>query len=55
MIGVLLDPVCTGRAAGGMIDLIRKGFFRKSEHILFWNTSGQAALFAEKYQTRLLD
>ena len=25
--GLLLDPVYTGRAAAGMIDLIRKGFF----------------------------
>ena len=53
--GVLLDPVYTGRAAGGMIDLIRRGFFRKSDSILFWNTGGQPALFAEKYQTQLLE
>jgi 1-aminocyclopropane-1-carboxylate deaminase/D-cysteine desulfhydrase-like pyridoxal-dependent ACC family enzyme len=26
--GLLLDPVYTGRAAAGMIDLIRKGFFK---------------------------
>ncbi|HJS20310.1 MAG TPA: D-cysteine desulfhydrase family protein, partial [Anaerolineales bacterium] len=29
--GLLLDPVYTGRAAAGVIDLIRKGFFRKDE------------------------
>ena len=29
--GLLLDPVYTGRAAAGMIDLIRKGFFKKDE------------------------
>ncbi len=52
--GVLLDPVYTGRAAGGMIDLIRKGFFKKDETVLFWNTGGQPALFAEKYQAHLL-
>lgn len=51
--GMLLDPVYTGRAAGGMIDLIRKGFFRKDETILFWNTGGQPALFAEKYALNL--
>ena len=51
--GMLLDPVYTGRAAGGMIDLIRKGFFRKDETILFWNTGGQPALFAEKYASNL--
>ncbi|WKZ50136.1 MAG: D-cysteine desulfhydrase family protein [Anaerolineales bacterium] len=47
--GLLLDPVYTGRAAAGMIDLIRKGFFKKDETVLFWNTGGQTALFAEKY------
>lgn len=52
--GILLDPVYTGRAAGGMIDLVRKGFFKSDETILFWNTGGQPALFAEKYQTHLL-
>ena len=47
--GLLLDPVYTGRAAAGMIDLIRTGFFKKDETILFWHTGGQPALFAEKY------
>jgi D-cysteine desulfhydrase len=52
--GLLLDPVYTGRAAAGMIDLIRKGFFKKEETVLFWNTGGQPALFAEKYAGSLL-
>jgi D-cysteine desulfhydrase len=52
--GLLLDPVYTGRAAAGMIDLIRKGFFKKDETILFWHTGGQPALFAEKYSGSLL-
>lgn len=52
--GLLLDPVYTGRAAAGMIDLIRKGFFKKDETILFWHTGGQPALFAEKYSQDLL-
>ncbi|HUE98771.1 MAG TPA: D-cysteine desulfhydrase family protein [Anaerolineales bacterium] len=51
--GLLLDPVYTGRAAAGMIDLIRKGFFRKDEKILFWHTGGQPALFAEKYANKI--
>lgn len=51
--GLLLDPVYTGRAAAGMIDLIRKGFFKKDETILFWNTGGQPALFAEKYSSHI--
>ena len=51
--GILLDPVYTGRAAAGLIDLIRKGFFEKSAQVLFWHTGGQAALFASDYQTIL--
>jgi D-cysteine desulfhydrase family pyridoxal phosphate-dependent enzyme len=47
--GLLLDPVYTGRAAAGMIDLIRKGFFKKDETVLFWHTGGAIALFADKY------
>lgn len=51
--GLLLDPVYTGRAAAGMIDLIRKGFFKNEETILFWHTGGQPALFAEKYANKI--
>ncbi|MCL4529690.1 MAG: D-cysteine desulfhydrase family protein [Chloroflexi bacterium] len=52
--GLLLDPVYTGRAAAGLIDLVRKGFFQKDETVLFWHTGGQPAVFAEKYQFDLL-
>ena len=51
--GLLLDPVYTGRAAAGMLDLIRKDFFKKEETILFWHTGGQPALFAEKYAQKI--
>ena len=51
--GLLLDPVYTGRAAAGMIDLIRKRFFKKDETVLFWHTGGQPALFAEKYANKI--
>jgi D-cysteine desulfhydrase len=52
--GLLLDPVYTGRAAAGMIDLIRKGFFKKDETVLFWHTGGQVALFADRYSKDLI-
>lgn len=52
--GLLLDPVYTGRAAAGMIDLIKQGFFKAGETILFWHTGGQTALFADKYARVLL-
>jgi len=48
--GLLLDPVYTGRAAAGMIDLFRRGFFEPDETVLFWHTGGTPALFAEKYR-----
>jgi len=51
--GLLLDPVYTGRAAAGMIDLIRVGFFKKDEAVLFWHTGGQPALFADKYANKI--
>ena len=51
--GLLLDPVYTGRAAAGLIDLVRKGFFKKGEVVLFWHTGGQPALFADKYSNAI--
>ena len=51
--GLLLDPVYTGRAAAGMIDLIRQGFFKKNETVLFWHTGGQPALFADQYANKM--
>lgn len=44
--GILLDPVYTGRAMGALIDMIRKGEFRKESNVLFWHTGGAPALFA---------
>tara|TARA_R110000744_G_scaffold2188_6_gene8610 strand:+ start:580 stop:1569 length:990 start_codon:yes stop_codon:yes gene_type:complete len=44
--GILLDPVYTGRAMGGLIDMIRAGKIRKTDSVLFWHTGGAPALFA---------
>lgn len=44
--GVLVDPVYTGRAMGGLIDMIRTGKIKKSDRVLFWHTGGTPALFA---------
>ena len=48
--GILLDPVYTGRAMGGLIDLIRWGAFTRGQSVLFWHTGGTAVLpaFAHK-------
>jgi D-cysteine desulfhydrase family pyridoxal phosphate-dependent enzyme len=51
--GLLLDPVYTGRAAAGMIDLIRKGVFKKDESVLFLHTGGQPTLFADNYANKI--
>jgi D-cysteine desulfhydrase family pyridoxal phosphate-dependent enzyme len=51
--GLLLDPVYTGRAAAAMIDLVRKGYFRPGDTVLFWHTGGTTALFAEQYRVGL--
>ncbi|MBW1723216.1 MAG: D-cysteine desulfhydrase [Deltaproteobacteria bacterium] len=43
---ILLDPVYTGKAMAGLIDLVRKGFFRKDQTLLFVHTGGSPALYA---------
>ncbi|MDO4767799.1 MAG: D-cysteine desulfhydrase [Pseudomonadota bacterium] len=44
--GILLDPVYTGKAVAGLIDLCRKGYFRKDENVLYVHTGGSPALYA---------
>jgi D-cysteine desulfhydrase family pyridoxal phosphate-dependent enzyme len=43
--GVLLDPVYTGKAMAGLLDLAQKGFFRREESVVFLHTGGTPALF----------
>ncbi|HEY5792838.1 MAG TPA: D-cysteine desulfhydrase family protein [Chthoniobacterales bacterium] len=43
--GILLDPVYTGRAFGGLLDLIQRGEFSRGGNVLFWHTGGTPALF----------
>ncbi len=52
--GLLLDPVYTGRAAYGMIDLICRGFFAQGQTVLFWHTGGTPALFADRYANAIM-
>ena len=40
-----MDPVYSGKGMAGLIDLIRKGAFKKSENIIFLHTGGAAGLF----------
>ena len=46
---ILLDPVYSGKAFAGLIDLIRKKHFRNSDKILFIHTGGTASLFAYEW------
>jgi D-cysteine desulfhydrase len=50
--GILLDPVYTGRAFGGLLQMIRDGEFAPDDNVLFWHTGGSPALFA--YSPELL-
>ena len=43
--GVLLDPVYSGKAMAGLIDLIRKGEIRRGETVVFLHTGGAVGLF----------
>ncbi|OSN05853.1 D-cysteine desulfhydrase [Lonsdalea iberica] len=43
--GILLDPVYSGKGMAGLIDLIRKGDFKKGEQVVFIHTGGSAGLF----------
>ena len=42
---ILLDPVYSGKAAAGLIDLVRKGHFKKGSNVLFLHTGGSPALY----------
>ena len=42
---ILLDPVYSGTGAAGLIDLIRKGHFKKGQRVVFLHTGGAAGLF----------
>jgi D-cysteine desulfhydrase family pyridoxal phosphate-dependent enzyme len=50
--GILLDPVYTGKAMAGLIDLIRQGEIDAGERVLFWHTGGLPALFAYANELR---
>jgi D-cysteine desulfhydrase family pyridoxal phosphate-dependent enzyme len=44
--GIMLDPVYTGKAMAGMIDLIKKGRFSRQDTVIFLHTGGAPGLFA---------
>lgn len=46
--GIILDPVYTGKAMAGLIDLVRNGRFKKDAVVVFLHTGGVAGLFADQ-------
>ena len=44
--GLMLEPVYTGKAMAGLVDLVRRGRFRREENVVFIHTGGAPALYA---------
>jgi 1-aminocyclopropane-1-carboxylate deaminase/D-cysteine desulfhydrase-like pyridoxal-dependent ACC family enzyme len=51
--GILLDPVYTGKAMAGTLDLIEKDYFDKGAGVVFLHTGGTPALFV--YREELME
>jgi len=51
--GILLDPVYSGKAMVGLIDLATRERFEKHENIVFVHTGGTPAVFAYKDELKL--
>ena len=43
--GIFLDPIYTGKTMVALIDLIKKGYFKKDDNVVFFHTGGLPALF----------
>ncbi|HEY7803571.1 MAG TPA: D-cysteine desulfhydrase [Orrella sp.] len=43
--GILLDPVYSGKGMAGLIDLCRKGHFKKGQNVVFLHTGGAVGLY----------
>ena len=50
--GILLDPVYSAKGMAGLIGMVRQGFFKPTDNVLFLHTGGATALFA--YQEQLI-
>lgn len=50
--GIVLDPVYTGKAMAGLIGLVRQGYFRPGERVVFLHTGGLPAVY--EYRETLL-
>ena len=50
--GIMIDPVYTATSMACLIDLARKGDFRKTDNVVFLHTGGAVALFPYKEPLR---
>ncbi|MGH7880142.1 MAG: pyridoxal-phosphate dependent enzyme, partial [Candidatus Binataceae bacterium] len=50
--GILLDPVYTGKAMAGLIDLLARGALKAARDVVFLHTGGAPALFAYRTSFR---
>ena len=50
--GIMIDPVYTGTALACLIDLAKKGKFKKTDNVVFLHTGGAVALFPYKETVR---
>jgi D-cysteine desulfhydrase family pyridoxal phosphate-dependent enzyme len=48
--GTFLDPVYTGKAMVMLIDLVKKGYFKKDDNVAFFHTGGLPAIFRYRNQ-----
>jgi L-cysteate sulfo-lyase len=46
--GIVLDPIYTSKAMTGFLDLVRRGYFKKSDQVVFFHTGGTPALFPNR-------
>jgi L-cysteate sulfo-lyase len=51
--GILLDPVYTGKAMAGLLDLCERGYFAPKANVVFLHTGGTPALFS--YRAGILE
>lgn len=50
--GILLDPVYSAKGMAGLLGMVRQGFFKPTDNVLFLHTGGATALFAYEEQLR---
>ena len=50
---ILLDPCYTGKAFGGLLDMMETGKIPKGSRVLFLHTGGTPALYNPKHQQAL--